>query len=279
MEADGLFCLEWELSVAHFLLLVGALLPVVDTSHLHPPIGMLQLVLQWVESNSELFCVTQHADLVPSRLPLLHSPSLNPPAPPRSLVTGVIQWCILAPMVNDKELYSGTNSPGSSSTEMTKTGSKSAGTTNSGGSSKSTGSIKTDSNSAMPTNTLSVFMERNFQCLVSRLHAEVLSALLSLSQSQALSVSRSGSSLVSTMSSDDVAMVVAALIAFGAGGRGEGKEDGYESDPKGGDDSGSRNGGMEESVERFSQFLQISMSTKILQLKPGTYLLEWYNSR
>lgn len=67
---------------------------------------------------------------------------------------------------------------------------------------------------------------------------------------------------MSALSSDDVAMIVAALIAFG---RGEGKEEGRKSDHDGG-------GGMEECVERFAQFLQISMSTKILQLKPGSYV-------
>ena len=84
-----------------------------------------------------------------------------------------------------------------------------------------------------------------------------------------------------SLSSDDVAMIVAALIAFsqklGATGGGGGAErmeklelNGTRDDD--GRGSGGGSGEVEESVERFAQFLQISMSTKILQLKPGMLL-------
>lgn len=92
--------------------------------------------------------------------------------------------------------------------------------------------------------------EGNFQSLLARLHAELLSALLSHGQVSP----PHPAPLIDGLSSDDVAVLVASLIAYGrkvgvAGG-----------------------GVMEESVERFAQFLQISMSAKMLQLKPGNFL-------
>jgi hypothetical protein len=163
-------------------------------------------------------------------------------------------------MVNTKELYS------ANSAEIVKTNSKLSGA--------NSGSAKTALNPTKTSPVRSALKEDDFQSLLARLHAEVLSSLLSLS------VSRSGNSVLPALSSDDVAMVVAALLAFShkpasvAGGSGTERKDKSDRDAVG------RNGGnggggsrMEESVERFAQFLQISMSTKILQLKPGTRLV------
>ena len=115
----------------------------------------------------------------------------------------------------------------------------------------------------------------DFQHLLAQLHAEVLSALLTLSQSQVFSRSNA----ISSLNSDDVAMIVAALIGFNQKQEVGGAEGGGRSGQK---VVGGRGGGggrrekeltegskMEECVERFAQFLQISLSVKVLQLKSG----------
>ena len=232
---------------------------------------MLQVVLQWVESNPDLFCSPQHPDLL--NLPLLHSEAkaISPTAGPlRSAIAGMIQWCILAPMVNQTHLYgageSSSAKTNSAPTEATKSAAKTA---------------KTGSNSTVSDSSNSVLVEGDFHSLMARLHAEVLSSLLSVSHTHSLTAqSRSGSSVpLSSLSSDDVTMVVAALLGFSRradtmGGGAVRKGEGLKCERRKMEDlmvveGGSGDGEMEESVERFAQFLQISMSTKTLQLKPG----------
>lgn len=122
---------------------------------------------------------------------------------------------------------------------------------------------KTSSDSAAAD---SVLAEGGSQFLLGRLHAEVLSLLLSPSQAPS-SATRSSSALP-PLSSDDVAVIVAALIAFSQkpSGGGGGRELEVKAEPR---ETDSGSGKMGASVERFAQFLQISLSTKTLQLKPG----------
>lgn len=237
----------------------------VDTTDLLPPIRMLRIVLHWVESNPELFYSSRHPGIVPSKLPLLHSHS-DFPNVPRSPITGIIQWCTLAPMVDDTDTHSGTNPAGSNSTGTKSTGSNFSGTKPTGSSStgtKPTGSNSTGTNLSGMISTSSNSTEDR---LLAQIHAELLSALLSLSQSQ----SSATATMAASLNSDDIAMIVAALIAFsqrlevGVAGRQPAQERG---NGELGEKTGDRK--MEEAVERFAQFLQISMSTKLLQLKPG----------
>lgn len=219
---------------------VGKRLPEVDPSQLHPPIKVLEIILHWVESKPELFCHSRHQDFDPSKLPLLsHSHSQSGPSPQASMyspITGIIQWCVLAPMVNDKKLYSGTKTKPADSIK-----------TGTGLNSHFSDTIGT-SNS-----TKSIHTEDGFQSLLARLHAELLSALLC--HSQATPTHGRPGDLIDGLSSDDVAVLVASLIAY--------------SQKVGVAGGGARCTEMEEGVERFAQFLQISMSSKVLQLKSG----------
>ena len=174
-----------------------------------------------------------------------------------SPITGVIQWCILAPMVDTSQFYSGTTST-SSILNSTSNGSNLTASNSTG--SNSTGSNLTGSNS----------IECDFKHLVAQLHAEVLSVLLSQSQTPS-----HPSRATTCLNSDDVAKIVATLLTFNqkqqVGGAGTGREGGAGRE-EGGEKMRRKVQGqkMEECVERFAQFLQISLSAKVLQLKAGT---------
>lgn len=95
----------------------------------------------------------------------------------------------------------------------------------------------------------------DFQTLIAKLHANLLSVILSDSQSFPRE----------TLTSDHVAVTVAALLGLSnykptqlkKRGKGEEREDRDE------------NKGLDESVERLAQFLQISLSTGLLALSSG----------
>ena len=97
--------------------------------------------------------------------------------------------------------------------------------------------------------------EEKFASLVAKLHANILSVILSHSQSFGYR------SLVS----DDIAVIMATLLAFSQKiSQGQSR------------DSGTGGGGvasmMNESVERLAQFLQITLSCGLLSLNSGQYL-------
>lgn len=157
----------------------------------------------------------------------------------------------------------GTNLPSFNSTKLTGTnlpGSKSTGTNLPSFKSARSSSVATENN--------------EFQHLLAQLHAELLSALLSLSQAPALSTS-CPAAITDSLNSDDVAMIVAALIAFSSrpdvdvgGGTVRNFQGGEEGRGECEEVKGDK---MEECVERFAQFLQISMSGKVLQLESGEF--------
>ena len=147
------------------------------------------------------------------------------PSPPTSLLAGLIQWCVLGPLV-PRELESHIHS-------------------------KTRKDEKSDSGGRpSPLTQQQKGMEIEFDGLVAKLHAELLSVVLSHSKSFR----------PRSLTGDSVAVIVAALLGFdqqlrsGEGGAG-----------------GSR---MNEAVERLAQFLQISLSTGILALNPGQYVLK-----
>ena len=98
--------------------------------------------------------------------------------------------------------------------------------------------------------------EEKFASLVAKLHANILSVILSHSQSFGYR------SLVS----DDIAVIMATLLAFSQKiSQGQSR------------DSGTGGGGgvasmMNESVERLAQFLQITLSCGLLSLNSGQHL-------
>lgn len=83
-----------------------------------------------------------------------------------------------------------------------------------------------------------------FDSLMTKLHADLLSVVLSHSKSFRHH----------SLTSDSVAVIVAAMLGFSQQQRSR---------------EGGGGGKMNEAVERLSQFLQISLSMGILVLKPG----------
>ena len=193
---------------------VGTPSPGVDTSCLQPPAKMLTLVSKWVELSSDFLYATPHRrDAIQTKFPLLRSHS-EEPCVNNSLqlpIAGITQWCVLAPLVGasatvqDNQKAKG---PKSTPEDYTKKG-------------------------------------RDYQEQLSHLHAEVLSALHSVSHT-----SSSSSSNFAPLTHDAMVAIVAALLSFSQ----EQEVD---------------KGKMEQSVERLTQFLQIAMTSQVLQLKPG----------
>lgn len=238
----------------YLIIVVGKLLPRVDTSCLQPPASMVGVVSEWVESSPDfLYATPHHGD---AKFPVLRSHPKQPSAHVLQLpITGIIQWCILAPLVVEPKTKISKNKEREMSTKS-HSGTSAAG-------SKETGSGDDIKNVC------------DYQEQLARLHAELLSALLSISHSS------STSSSPSSLTSDDVAIIVATLLAFSQklevekAKEKEAKlkvkpEPGWEVKKEGVFIGCGEN--MEQCVERFAQFLQISLSTKVLQLKSGTWL-------
>ena len=108
--------------------------------------------------------------------------------------------------------------------------------------------------------------ESDMASLVAHLHASLLSVILSNSQSF-----QHGS-----LTSDHIAVVVAALLGFSCHQpqqlvkRKRERKTGRREEAE--DDSEGREG-LKESVERLAQFLQISLSAGLLDLSPGIYII------
>ena len=230
---------------------------------------MVNIVSEWVESSPDfLYATPHHRDTIHTKFPLLHSHSKETHVHILQLpITGIIQWCVLAPLVEStmankgNEIEEGKSGPryhsGPKLTDSKITSSKIPGV-------KETGSKEASSEE-------NTTKESDNQGRLARLHAEVLSALLSVGHT-------SSSPHPSLLTSDDVAIIVATLLAFSQKQEVEKKttkavkhevrwEVKQEVKKEVGDCGGDAS--MEQCVERFSQFLQISLSTKVLQLKPG----------
>ena len=181
-------------------------------------------------------------------------------------MTGLIQWCILTPLVTAKQ----TSEPSRR---------------------KSSISAKKFAKDHLPSpkvnalkNGVSVEEKQGskaknppmeMSAIVTKLHADLLSLIHSHSQLLGYK----------SVSGDDVAVVVAALLGLrnklsksgGGGGGGGRQQDGTGRKRDGGRMAAATGGGgggggvprMEESVERLAQFLQISMSSGLLALKQG----------
>ena len=208
------------------------------------------------------------------------------PLPVRSPITGIMQWCVLAPMVNHSRVYSGTKTKKQSGAGSNLPGMKPASSNVLSGMNSNSATVGTKFGGLKLDSDLSEGSPEDFQEILARLHAELLSTLLSVSHthSSAPSTPGGGSGITNSLTSDDVALIVATLIAFsqqrgqseGGGGGGKGDEmeteRGTEDVGEGKREGGKGGRGMEESVERFAQFLQISLSAKALKLKPGNYV-------
>lgn len=238
----------------------------VDPLNLQPSLCILAIISDWVETSPDfLYATSKHFETTRSKFPLLHSTSTTQQSSLLLPITGIIQWCILSPLVKCRAKKSNGNTSTMINTEAH--------------CQYQTASIIDSTKLPSPDD------HASYQEKVARLHANLLSALLSSNHT----TSSSSPSTFSSLSSDDVAILVANLLAFSQKqglmvGGGESKK------PKGGASAGSKivvkqeaDEGMsvshilEQSVERFAQFLQISLSTEVLQLKPGKtyYCIPW----
>lgn len=197
---------------------------------------MLEIVSHWVETFPEFLFPSKLSDKW-SDLPLLRTKKLTPHS--KSPLPGLIQWCVLAPLIPREQVVSGGN-PRHSQKGLTETVVRTTASC-----SKTPPSGIDDSQ-----------REEKFASLVAKLHANILSVILSHSQSFGYR------SLVS----DDIAVIMATLLAFSQKiSQGQSR------------DSGTGGGGgvasmMNESVERLAQFLQITLSCGLLSLNSGQYL-------
>ncbi len=166
-----------------------------------------------METGPEFLFPPQLLDKQPEQLSL-HSQRTKP-SPSPSLLAGLIQWCVLAPLVPKTKAER--------KTEM-------------------------ENNCAKEELTTSL----DFDSLMAKLHADLLSVVLSHSKSFR----------PHSLTSDSVAVIVAALLGFNQ----------QRCVREGSAGMGVR---MNEAVERLSQFLQISLSTGILVLKPGPQQLHF----
>jgi len=273
-------CISSQVALFLFLPPVSAHHPGLDPNNLQPPPTTLDVISGWVESSPEfLYCSSKLSESVRSKLPLLHSPSTGTDSHSVSLslpITGIMQWCILAPLARASSPGKPTETEGNTVAKRDPDFHLDYHT--------SLSSSSSDMGTSKQRSLTSV--DRVYQEKLAKLHAEVLSALLSVGHTSTSPIT------FSSLSSDDVAILVATLLAFNqkqgheedskkdtkmavavaTGGRASGKMGSVKLERK---ESGvfggtaASGGSLEQSVERFAQFLQISLSTEVLQLKPG----------
>lgn len=185
-------------------------------------------------------------------LPSFHSASKSPRPSPASPLAGLMQWCVLEPCDSHTKDTTGDQSEGAQKDSKLHEASKSVVSV----------STPTEEQKQSTTNESTKQEDKtvDFKTLIARLHANLLSVILSDSQSFPHE----------TLTSDHVAMTVAALLGLSNHHptqlKRRGKA-GEEEKPQ------ERNQDLDESVERLAQFLQISLSTGLLALSTGEYCM------
>ena len=244
-------------------MLVGTPVPGVDPTNLSPPEKLLSIISHWVEKSPQFLYsapLMEKTDLVTFHGPSKSSTS-QPSVTAESCLAGLMSWCVLAPcyhhpgqdtarlqqkslaeeLVSENKLFSassGSSTGIDSGVSATKT---------------------TEDKDKGPENE-----EKEFHTLVAKLHANLLSVVLSDSQS----FSRD------TLTSDHIAVSVAALLGLSNHQPAQLKRRGGKTTTaavSGGDTE--RQQELDESVERLAQFLQISLSTGLLALSSGKIMI------
>ena len=193
---------------------------------------MLEIVSHWVETFPEFLFPSKLSDKW-SDLPLLRTKKLTPHS--KSPLPGLMQWCMLAPLIPREQLFGG-------NPQHSQKGLKERVVHMTASFSEAPPNGKNDSQ-----------REDKFASLVAKLHANILSVILSHSQSFGYR------SLVS----DDMAVIMATLLAFSQKiSQGQNRDSG----------TGGVASKMNESVERLAQFLQITLSCGLLSLNAGQCL-------
>ncbi|XP_064406170.1 integrator complex subunit 15-like [Halichondria panicea] len=194
-----------------------------DSSQPNPPIRILQIVYHWLSTYPNLLSPPPLLNKEISELPLVHSNSINfdsefPKPVLQCLLPGLMQWCVLAPLCP--------NYP----TIAKKT--------------KSRSNYSKDSrDEPMDTSSSKSLDDKDMQMILTSLHADLLSSILSLSKP-----------VTCQMSGKEMAMLIANLLGYYSHRKQRGEEEMAEK--------------MEECVERLAQLLQISLSSGLLNLRP-----------
>ena len=240
---------------------VGTPVPGVDTENLCPPDKLLSILSHWVEKDPQFLYASrllETTDLISFHgSSAAHSSYSSTGDFP---LAGLMRWCVLAPCYHPPDH----SKPHQNSLRETpvellleKPSENLAGKYNISGKVFDNKDIKSDSEGKEEA--------VDFRTQMAKLHANLLSVVLSDSQSFAHD----------TLTSDHIAVTVAALLGLSrhqpAHLKRRGKTTAIAAAPveerAQGDVEKHRE--LEESVERLAQFLQISLSTGLLNLSPG----------
>lgn len=256
---------------------VGTPVPGVDPASLSPPKRLVSILSNWVEMNPQFLYpprLLDKTDLIVFHGPSKVTASSQPPSSmsiplSQSPLPGLISWCVLAPC------YHHTSGPTTSEKIYHKSLLKktvpeseiSNGTSSSTITTERDRLVKEEEKKKERNDESKVDDETiiDYRTLVAKLHANLLSVVLSDAQSFPRD----------TLTSDHIAVTVAALLGLShhqpaqllkkRGGKGAAASATEEKRQEGDkiDD------GLEESVERLAQFLQIGLSTGLLVLSSG----------
>ena len=241
-----------------------------DPARLCPPRQLLSIISHWVEKTPQFLYaprLMEKTDVI-----AFHSPGKASTAAPSATTTGtsesplagLMRWSILAPChrhhpeqgAEELQKKSLVHKKVKQFSEKTKEGLSSA-TTSTGRDSLAPAG---EEGEGRDKNT-----EEDFQMLISKLHANILSVILSDSQSFPRD----------TLTSDHIAVTVAALLGLSRHQpaqlkrRGKGGVAAAAATEERNQGEGENHQELEESVERLAQFLQISLSTGLLVLSSG----------
>ena len=231
-------------------LAVGEELPQVDMDHLHPPLKMLEIVSHWVEAFPTFLFPAQLLDQhITPKLPLINSSSSYQSLDfysSHSPLVGLIQWCVISPLMIGLNLYGQKPHKGDPKSPSL----------------KSPGIITDPFNNDNQSELLRKSPQpKDITVLMADLHANLLSLLLSgMYQPPPMQLIGKHGHL---LSGNDMRDVVAALLGF--------KEKLLSSNEHSRAVLSSLGSWLEESVERLAQFLQILLSTGLLSMKQGMH--------
>ena len=252
---------------------VGTPVPGVDPGRLCPPQQLLSILSHWVEKTPGFLYAPRlmdKTDFITFHGASSKSSSVQSASPGNreSPLAGLMRWCILAPCYHHPEhspeelkKKSLVDKKVESFLETTLKGLSIASPSIGGGSLGTSGKEGEGKDKKSS-------QDEDFRTLVSQLHANILSVILSDSQSFPRD----------TLTSDHIAVTVAALLGLSRHqpaqlkkrGKGGGGAAVVGEERNQGEKLGENQQELEESVERLAQFLQISLSTGLLVLSSGT---------
>ena len=180
--------------------------------NLFPPLLLIQLVSHWLSSTSSSQLLSSATELK-EETPLLRYHGTRPVVS-LSPLSGLVQWCVLEPLVPQETL-----NEFCSSKKKVK------------GKEEEEARVRVE----------------NYRSLVSKIHADLLSSLLSLATPSHSSVT-----------TDDMAMMVASVIGLAR-----------EQELSSSSSSVVHEGALEAALDRLAQFLQIGLSVGVVSLHPG----------